>query len=252
MITAAIFDIDGTLLDSMDMWNHAGEEYLHSLGIQPKPGLAERMMPLSTPKSAQLLQREYALEKSVSEIIDGINGTVRSAYLHTVPLKPGVKDFLEEMKSKKIPMTAATSTDRCVIEGALARLGISDYFAHLFTCTEVGAGKLKPDIYIAAQEFMHSSRNSTWVFEDSLFAAKTARAAGFPVAGVYDQYTSLVQEDIRSICHIFLPALDHFREFYDAASKFPLSGTLPQSSDTEATEFITIYSTLNKERKKLC
>ena len=179
MITAAIFDIDGTLLDSMDMWNHAGEEYLHSLGIQPKPGLAERMMPLSTPKSAQLLQREYALEKSVSEIIDGINGTVRSAYLHTVLLKPGVKDFLEEMKSKKIPMTAATSTDRCVIEGALARLGISDYFAHLFTCTEVGAGKLKPDIYIAAQEFMHSSRNSTWVFEDSLFAAKTARAAGF-------------------------------------------------------------------------
>ena len=111
MITAAIFDIDGTLLDSMDMWNHAGEEYLHSLGIQPKPGLAERMMPLSTPKSAQLLQREYALEKSVSEIIDGINGTVRSAYLHTVPLKPGVKDFLEEIKSKKIPMTAATSTD---------------------------------------------------------------------------------------------------------------------------------------------
>ena len=218
MITGAIFDVDGTLIDSMGYWNHAGEHYIESLGLTPKPGLCDRLFVLSMEKSGELLQQEYQLSLTVPEIVDGLNAVVLDFYLHKVQLKPGIAAYLQGLAEKGIPMTVATTSDRCVIKAVLDKLGVLHYFQRLFTCSEVGVNKSRPDVFIAAQEHMHTDRSSTWVFEDAFHGAKTALTAGFPVAGVYDAYSAPYQEDIHDACTIFLPDFSDFQAFYRQAA----------------------------------
>ena len=92
---------------------------------------------------------------------------------------------------------AATSSDRRVVEGALKRLKIMDCFARIFTCTEIGAGKDQPDIYLAAAAFMGTRPEETWVFEDALYALETAKKAGFRTVGVFDAFSAGDQGRLR-------------------------------------------------------
>ena len=94
---AAIFDMDGTLTDSMPLWKNIGVKYLESLGITPKEDLFSALKTLSLEESAAYFQKEYGINKTVQEILDGANGLLRHAYEHTVPLKPGVTELLEKL-----------------------------------------------------------------------------------------------------------------------------------------------------------
>lgn len=218
MITGAIFDIDGTLLDSMQVWNDAGERYLRSLGIEPEPGLGRIMFPMSMVQGAEYLKGRYLPQLDPDEIIGGINSTIRDFY-EDVQLKPGVKQFLEEMKKWGIKMTAATATDRCLIEKAMNRLEILALFDHIFTCSEVGAGKSMPDIYLAAKQHMGTEISSTWVFEDVYHAIQTAKNAGFRIAGVYDESSMDLQQEIQESSDIYLYDLADFTGFMKLANR---------------------------------
>ena len=124
----AIFDFDGTLFDSMFIWDRIGEVYLRSLGIEPKPSLREDLRPLSLYQSACYFQSEYDLPLSVEEIMSGINRTVADFYIHTVLPKPGVASFLEQLKSKGISMCIATASERDQVEAALRRCRMEHHF----------------------------------------------------------------------------------------------------------------------------
>lgn len=219
MIKGAIFDADGTLLDSMPMWSHTGELYLRRLGIRAKPGLAEAMFPLSLPDCADYLKREYRLPLTPQEIMDGVNGTIRDFYRNQVQLKPGALDFLIGLKERGVELTLATATDRPLIEDGLRRTGVLKMFRGIFTCTEMGAGKEKPDIFYAAMHRMRTIPANTWVLEDAAHAARTARAAGFRVAGVYDPASEARQEELRKCSHLYLRNLRDFRSFYCQAEE---------------------------------
>ncbi len=186
MIKGAIFDMDGTLLDAMPVWEHACERYLKKQGIDADEGLSDTLFTLSMYEGAAYVKKAYGMETSIEEIVDGVNALVVDAYRNEVLPKEGVREFLEQLKNVGVPMVVATSTDRPMAEAALTRTGLISYFTKIFTCTEIGVGKSKPDIYHAAARCIGSKPEDTWVFEDALYAAQTAAAAGYRTVGIYD------------------------------------------------------------------
>lgn len=186
MIRGAIFDVDGTLLDSLSIWDTVAEDYLRSLGIEPRENLAETFKTFSLEQSAEYCRSVYGVKQSVKEIMDGIDAMMETFYRQTAPLKPGAAEFLRALAQNGVKMAVATATDRYLIEAALTRCGVRAYFLDLFTCTSVGKSKNEPDIYRAAREALGTKKEDTWVFEDAYHAAKTAADDGFPVAALFD------------------------------------------------------------------
>ncbi len=183
-IEACIFDFDGTLFDTMSIWDTAGADYLQALGYTPEADLSQKLATYSLQQAADYLKRTYGLPNSPEEIVAGINQTVADFYLHTAQPKPYVREFLE--KHRDIPMCIATATDRYLIAAALDRCGLRQYFSGIFTCAEVGHGKDQPHIYAAALSHLGTTKEATPVFEDAYHAAYTAKQAGFPVIAIYD------------------------------------------------------------------
>ena len=169
-VRGAIFDMDGTLLDSMSIWETIGADYLRFCGIEPRPDLRERIRNMSLPQAARYYQSAYGLRKSEEEILAGVNGMLARFYREQAALKPGTAGLLESLARRGVE-----------------RVGIRSRFECIFTCSESG-GKDAPHIYEAALRRLGTPREQTWVFEDALYAVRTALAAGFPVVGVFDRH----------------------------------------------------------------
>jgi len=217
MLKSLIFDFDGTLFDSMFIWDTAGESYLRSIGKEPETDLQKVLKPMSLLQSAQYIREKYDIPLSVEDIMDGINRTVEVFYFHTVEPKPGVIDFLEELHHRNIKMCIATATDRYQVEAALQRCQMRHFFSEIFTCTEVGSGKDRPDIFRKAMEHLQTDRSNTAVVEDAYHAAHTAKQDGFLVVGVYDSHESR-QQELLQIADVFLPDYLHLNNFWKFAS----------------------------------
>ena len=203
MIKGAIFDLDGTLLDSMFIWDTIGEDYLRSLGKEPHEDLKETFMTLTLEEAAEYYREHYGVALSVKEIVDGVNAMVEGIYRTKVTLKPGVAEYLSWLKENGVRMCIATVTDRYLVEETLDRLGILQYFSEIFTCAEVGYGKDKPIIYRKALEHLGTTKNEAYVFEDSLFALKTAKADGFTTVGVYDRHENR-QDNLKNLADYYI------------------------------------------------
>lgn len=209
-ITAAVFDVDGTLLDSMPVWNDIGELYLKSIGLTAREGLGVALHTMSLEQGAAYLKEEYRLQKEIPEIVREVLKIVADFYRMEAPLKPGVKETLECLKQKQIKMAVATSGNRELIEAALDRNGVLGYFGKIFTCTETGAGKDEPQIYLEAAQFLGSRQEETLVFEDALHAAETAKKAGFVVVGVYDDSNKENIFRMKQVCDCYFDRMDLF------------------------------------------
>lgn len=188
MIQAAIFDLDGTLLDSMGAWDTLGNRYLQTLGKEPQAGLTKVFQAMTTAQAAQYYREHCGVTLSVDEICDGIHAMIAKDYAESISLKPGADAFLTALNRHGIILYAATSNERSLSEAALRRNGIWNLFSGLLTCSEVGHGKDEPFIYRNAMALSGTSRENTVVFEDALYAAATAKRDGFSVAAVYDPY----------------------------------------------------------------
>lgn len=204
MIKAAIFDVDGTLLDSMPIWMDAGVRYLNDLHIVPEEDLAATLWDMSIPEGVAYLKEHYDLSYSHQEITDGIVNKVRDFYYYEAPLKPGVKEYLEKLDQMHVPMVIATSSDRSYLDAALTRTGIAHYFQKIFTCAEVGAGKTQPVIYNVAADFLGYPHESTFVFEDVIHAARSAKSAGFKVIGIYDETSAKDAAAMKEVCDLYI------------------------------------------------
>ncbi|MBR3304993.1 MAG: HAD family phosphatase [Christensenellaceae bacterium] len=216
-IRCAIFDFDGTLFDSMSVWDSVGEVYLRSLGIEPRPSLREDIRAMSLYQSACYFRREYKLSLSSEEIIKGIDKIIEHFYFHDVLPKSGVLGFLHHIKTAKIPMCIATATDRYQIEAALRRCGMEQYFEKIFTCSETGHGKDEPYIFRTAMEHFGADRSTTLIFEDAFHAIRTAKADGFKVVAVFDK-SEKHQKEIHDLADFCLTDFDHTDGFWKFAS----------------------------------
>lgn len=214
-----IFDADGTLLDSTGMWIEAGARYLKTLGYDAEPQLGQTMLAMTLTDSADYIKQHYPLSLTRDEIMEGINQSMRSFYLEEVKLKPGVKDFLATLHGLGFPMAVATATDHEIIEDGLRHCGVLEYFKGIFTCEEVGHGKDQPEIYLAAQALLGTDRSSTWVFEDALHGAQTAKKAGFLLAAVYDAMSHNNQEELKVLADLYLKDFCNMNAFVASLTK---------------------------------
>jgi len=231
MIQGIIFDFDGTLFDSMFIWDTAGEVYLRSIGKEPEADLQKVLKPMSLQQSAEYICEKYQIPLSAQDIMDGVNRTVEDFYFHTVEPKPGVIAFLEELHRRNIKMCIATATDRYQVEAALQRCGMRHFFSEIFTCTEVGRGKDRPDIFRKAMEHLQTDRSTTAVVEDAYHAIHTAKQDGFLVVGVYDSHESR-QQELLSLADVFLSDYFDLTDFWKFASAEQAEGLKRQIGGT--------------------
>lgn len=211
----AIFDMDGTLLDSTFVWSNLGEAYLRHLGCEPRENLADVFRDMSLMQAARYYQREYGVTLSVDEIMTGVNAMLERFYQSEAQLKPGARELLELLQKKDVRMCLATATDRRLAEAALERCGVLAFFERVLTCDEVGAGKDEPRIFHLALRFLGTRREETFVFEDALYAVRTAKSAGFPVVAVRDPCEG-AQDRLRRMATVHLEHLtqtDRLRPF---------------------------------------
>lgn len=208
MIKGVIYDIDGVLLDSMIIWTDLGERYLKSIGKEPEEGLTEKLFSMSMEQGAEYLKDKYNIDESVPEILDDINNISKNFYYNEVEAKPGVKELLEDFSSRGIKMVAATSSPRGHVERALTRVGLLEFIDRIFTNGEVGVSKHEPDIYNLAAEHMGTAPSETLVFEDSLYALKTAKSAGYVTVGIYDARGEKDQAGLKENAELYLKGYD--------------------------------------------
>jgi len=207
-IKGAIFDIDGVLLDSMGIWKELGARYLHSKGVVPEAGLAEILFSMSMEQGASYLRTHYLPSLSESEIGKGIGDMLRDFYFHEVKAKAGAESLLAALKAGCIRICAATSSPREHVERALERNGLLPYMERIFTSAEIGSSKHSPEIYDAASQFMGLERGEVCVFEDSLYALKTAADAGYRTVGVFDENGESDQEGVRATADIYIRSIE--------------------------------------------
>ena len=217
MIRGAIFDVDGTLLDSSAVWDDAGAKYLASIGITAEEGLGRKLFEMSLDEGAVYMKETYHLQQSREEILAGVLQVVEDFYYDEAPLKEGAADFVYSLADRGIPMVIASSSKKEHIEAALKRLGIRHHFRKIFTCNEVGIGKHDPKIFMEASALLGTLPGETWVVEDGLYAMKTAKAAGFRVLGVYDEASSEDWEEIEKTADLAMKNLSEFDIFWEAA-----------------------------------
>jgi len=205
-IKGFIFDLDGTLLDSMKIWHNAGSDYLAGQRVENIPeDLREIIKAMSLLQSAQYFIREFRLPYSEQEVMDGINEMIENKYRLEVLPKEGVTEFLENHKHMR--MCIATATDKHLVEYALERLGIARYFDFIITSTEVGSSKENPDIFFKAAERMNLKQEEVIIFEDAVHAIRSAKEAGFRVVAVADEYSLADEEQIRQLADQFVKRL---------------------------------------------
>ena len=209
-ITGAIFDMDGTLLNSMDYWSTVADEYLQSIGIIPNEDTGHRFLTLGIKNWYEFCQKEYNLTVTFEEARTGIYSIINKHYETDVYLKEGALELLEKLSKKGVKMCLATATDRQSVELVLKRLNIEKYFLRIFTSGEVGVGKREPLIYEKALEFLGTARDTTYVFEDAPYAMRTAYTNNFKVVGVYDKNVLETEDEVKSLCHIYLDRDSHY------------------------------------------
>ena len=209
MIKGVIFDLDGTLIDSMTVWSDIDRRFLMENGVEdPLPDVSERVRKMTVDESAQYFIDEFGLRLNKYYIIRRIEELVRMQYEEVIPLKPGVTDLLDCLDSKGIPYGVATVTYKTLAEAVLRRCGIKDRFRFILTDKEYPLGKNYPDIFLGGAERLGTAPAETLVIEDSLHCIETAAKAGFITAAVYDKVSEPDREVIKLVADYYMWSLD--------------------------------------------
>ena len=202
-IKAAIFDLDGTILDSMPMWMTCGERYILSLGKKPETGLGEKLLSLSMKEGADYLRKNYGLKFSDEEIYSGVDAVLEKSYAKEVQFKKGAADFLQKLRDSGTKIALCTNTDRILFSRALERLNAQKYFDLIFTTSEMGVSKAHRRAFYYVCQSLGSRPEETWVFEDALYSIQTAARAGLKTCAIYDVSSERDREQIKECCTVF-------------------------------------------------
>jgi haloacid dehalogenase superfamily, subfamily IA, variant 3 with third motif having DD or ED len=190
MIKGYIFDMDGTLIDSMPMWFNINREFLNSMNIELTEELARALGPLTVTETVDYLLKRFGFPMTKEELLNMFFEIVRQKYITDVSVKPGVFDFLKYSKEHHMRMCIATATEAELALEVVERLGLMDYMEFLISCKDVGESKNHPTVYLEAAKKLQLAPQEIDVFEDVYYCAETAKNAGFNVVGVRDSMVS--------------------------------------------------------------
>lgn len=204
MIRGTVFDVDGTLLDTMPAWHSLGSDYLRKLGISPDPDLDRILFAMTVEEAAGYLRREYVLAQSENEIIRECISGMEQFYRCRAKLKKGAKELLVHLDSLGIPMMTVTCGSRRLQEAAMDRLGIRRFFRESVYCGERGLNKNGPAAYLYAAGQMGLEPAQILVFEDALHGIRSAKAAGFHVCAVADAASMEDRREIEETADLYV------------------------------------------------
>ena len=179
----SIFDVDGTILDSMEVWNTLASQYVQSLGMVPEKNLDEIVSDMSLEQSATYLKNHYKISKQEERIISEVLNFISDFYEYEVNLMPGFKEFISHYDSINV---IGTSCDEELVKIALNRLGVLNYFEDIITCSKVNKSKDDPNFYLACAQVLKQRPEDIVVFEDADYCIDVARKVGFKVIKIKD------------------------------------------------------------------
>lgn len=200
----AIFDLDGTLLDSLGAWPEIDLRFLEKRGIPLPPDYPQAIKHMHFSEAADYTISRFSLRERAEDIVAEWLSMVKDFYAHEVKLKAFVKEYLQTLRAAGIKMAIATSSRRELFEPALKRLGVEEYFTTSVTAEEAGRGKSYPDIYLEAARRIHAEPKDCAVFEDVITAVKTAHGAGFYTVAVSDGASKNEEQELRKYSDYFL------------------------------------------------
>ena len=194
-VKAVLFDLDGTLVDSMSMWKEIDVDYLNRFDIPVPETLQQDIEGLSMYQTAVYFKETFGIEDSLEDIQNTWNSMAYDKYTNEVPLKPYVREFLENLKIKGILCGIATSNSRVLTEAILKSHGIEEYFLTMVTGDEVKNGKPEPEVYLTASSKLSVSPKDCIVFEDLPVGIIAGKRAGMKVYAVEDIYSMKDKEE---------------------------------------------------------
>lgn len=191
-----IFDLDGTLLDSMQMWLDIDTRFLIANGIQPTDDYSQAIKTMGYQQGASYTVERFNLNLTADEVIHQWEKMAQHEYAHHIKLKKGALDYLLYLRNCGHKLSIATALTMSNIQSVLNNIGIYDFFDNITTLSEVLKNKDHPDIYLLAAKRMQLAPEDCTVYEDLLPGIRAAKGAGFKVCGVYDGASSHQWDDI--------------------------------------------------------
>ncbi len=207
-IKAALFDLDGTLVDSMWMWKEIDIEYLGRFGIPLPPDLQKQIEGKSFSETAVYFKEHFDIPDSIEEMKDNWNRMAWDKYTLHVRLKPGVRNFLDQCKTLGIKMGIATSNSRELVENIVSVHGLLDYFDCILTGCDIKKSKPAPDIYLAVASSLKIAPENCIVFEDIIPGIQAGLSAGMKVCAVDDDYSADDEINKRKMAHYYIKNYD--------------------------------------------
>ena len=202
-ITGAIFDFDGTVFDSMHIWKGVKFQFFDRIGLVLSEEEKKEFQGLFLLDAIDLAKKRYDLGFSDKELFNEFFTLIREKYLADTKPKNDIIEFLEKLKANGVKMGIATATGEFALEAVLEKFNMRHYFSEIYSTYTVGASKTEPKVYDVVLEKLGTEKQSTWVFEDALYAAKTAKANGYNVVGIYDK-SEPEQEELKNLVDIYI------------------------------------------------
>ena len=190
-IQGAIFDMDGTLVDSLGSWDDFikffEDKYSLKFDHDHNADLLRQFRTIPINEVAEIVHEKFGIGDSAETIANELFERLELFYRTKVKCKEDIPEFLKGLSEKGVAMCIASATNPELIRVVLKRCGIDRYFSEIVSCEDVGKNKSFPDVFFAALERLGTKKEETWVFEDSITALKTAKNAGFSTVGVFDR-----------------------------------------------------------------
>ncbi|MDO5037858.1 MAG: HAD family phosphatase [Tissierellia bacterium] len=185
---AVAFDFDGTLIDSMGMWNDLPKNYLASKGHRLSQEVASQIFTMSLKVSIPFLKKTYGLHDDTQEILKGMGDILTEGYSRTLQLKPGAIEILDAFKNRGYTLVLATATNEKYVSHALKRFNLYPYFQEIQTCDNAGYSKDDPNFYRVLSKRLGLPLDQVYLFDDAPYALKAAQSQGMYTVGVKDTY----------------------------------------------------------------
>lgn len=203
-IQAAIFDLDGTLVDSMWVWAEIDNEYLKNKGYDVPLNLKDNINHLSFTQVAMYFKETFNLDDSIETIMNDWNAMAYTHYSKNIVLKEGALDFLKKLKSSNIKLGLATSNSVPLLEAVLKNNNIYSYFNCITTTSEVSRGKDHPDVYLLAANKLGVNPSNCIVFEDIVPAILGAKAANMKTIAIYDEASENSKDELINLADKYI------------------------------------------------